>query len=264
MPFRLAASLAALVLLNSAAVARCPAEVAGPPLLWRAALTKNYALAATEVGITFLGHSSFEIASPGGVAIVTDYNAVVVPDRVPDIVTMNNAHTTHFTDFPDPAIKMVLRGWNPGGGQALHNVLFKDVLIRNIPTNVRDFFSGGIRLYGNSVFVYETGNLCIAHVGHLHHRLQPQDLEELGQIDVLMLPVDGAMTLGQDLMIEVMEQVKAPITLPMHYFSGLSLERFVARLRGRASVRLSDTSSIAVSRATLPTTPELVILPNLF
>ena len=51
---------------------------------------------------------------------------------------MNNAHSTHYTDYSDPAIKHVLRGWDPGGGVALHDVTYRDVRVHNVPTNVRE------------------------------------------------------------------------------------------------------------------------------
>ncbi len=39
--------------------------------------------------------------------------------------------------------------------------------------------------------VFETGGLCIAHFSHLHHLLQPADLNTLGHIDIVMVAVDG-------------------------------------------------------------------------
>ena len=57
--------------------------------LWRAAASEG------TVSITFLGHASFLIESPGGVRVVTDYNDMIRAPMTPDIVTMNNAHTTH-------------------------------------------------------------------------------------------------------------------------------------------------------------------------
>ena len=61
--------------------------------------------------ITFLGHSSYQIDTPQGVRAITDYNGVNGFGRKPDIVTMNNAHSTHFTDDPEEGITYVLRGW---------------------------------------------------------------------------------------------------------------------------------------------------------
>src|SRR5215472_8286881 len=93
-------------------VENCPGLVASsPPRLIPAAL--RLALNSDQVRFTYIGHSSFLIESPQLVRIVTDYNDYVRPPLVPDIVTMNHAHTTHFTDHPDPAIRHVLRGWGP-------------------------------------------------------------------------------------------------------------------------------------------------------
>ena len=69
------------------------------------------ALAGDQVRITYIGHSTFLIESPQLVRIATDYNDYVRPPILPDIVTMNHAHSTHYTDHPEPGIKHVLRGW---------------------------------------------------------------------------------------------------------------------------------------------------------
>src|SRR6516164_5066658 len=66
------------------------------------------------VAITFLGHASFLIESPAGVRIVTDYNDAIRAPVTPDIVTMNNAHPTHYSDAVEPGVKYILRGWDPG------------------------------------------------------------------------------------------------------------------------------------------------------
>jgi L-ascorbate metabolism protein UlaG (beta-lactamase superfamily) len=243
------------VLAASAALAACPGPVASrAPLLWRAALAPN------EVSLTFLGHASFLIESPAGVTIVTDYNGYNRPRFTPDIVTMNNAHSSHYTDHSDAGIKYVLRGWDPAGGMAVHNLVYQDVRIRNVPTNVRDV--GGTRYNGNSIFIVELGDLCIAHLGHLHHVLAPEHVADIGQIDVLLVPVDGTYTMDQGGMVEVIDQLHAPLLVPMHYFGAHTLELFLARIRDRYAVRLSDTPSITVSRATLPARPEVLVLPG--
>src|ERR671926_242260 len=85
----------------------CPGLVASTmPRAIPAAM--RLALNADEVRITYSGHSTFLIESPQLVRIATDYNDYVRPPVLPDIVTMNHAHSTHFTDRVDPAIKYVL------------------------------------------------------------------------------------------------------------------------------------------------------------
>ena len=93
-----------------------------------------------RVVVTFVGHSSFQIDTPQGVRAITDYNGVNGFGRRPDIVTMNNAHDTHFTDDPEEGITHVLRGWpsQPGESEAKHEVTLKDMKVWNVPTNARD------------------------------------------------------------------------------------------------------------------------------
>src|SRR3954451_21802747 len=139
--------------------------------IWHAAAGEKAA------AITFLGHASFLIESPEGVRIVPDYNGVHRAKVTPDIVTMNNAHSTHYTDAIEPDVKFVLRGWDPGGGVAHHNLHYRDVRVNNVPTNVRGF--GETRYNGNSIFVFDLADLCIAHLGHLHHTLTEAHLAEI-------------------------------------------------------------------------------------
>ena len=239
----------------------CPGLVAfDAPRILPAAL--RLALDPEQVRITYIGHSSFLIESPQLVRIATDYNDYVRPPVVPDIVTMNHAHTTHFTDHPDPAIKYVLRGWGSTPDQpARHDITVKDVRVRNVPTNIRDW-RGGTERHGNSIFIYETANMCIAHLGHLHHTLNQQQLNEIGRVDVLFVPVDGNLTLDLDGMLEVLQALKAPLMIPMHYFSSYSLNRFLDRARQMWTVEMSEIPSLVISKTSLPTAPKVMVLPG--
>jgi hypothetical protein len=92
------------------------------------------ALNADQVRVTFVGHATFLIESPQLVRIATDYNDYVRPPILPDIITMNHAHDTHYTDHPDPAIKYVLRGWSDTPNQpAQWDLTYRDVRVRNVP-----------------------------------------------------------------------------------------------------------------------------------
>ena len=234
----------------------CPGPVAS-----RRPLIQPAALAQDEVGLTFVGHATFLIESPGGVRAATDYNDHVRPQVVLDVATMNRAHSTHFSNQPDPGIKHVLRGWDPAGGTPRHDLQVGDLRVRNVVTNIRDW-GGGTAFGANSIFVFEMADLCIAHLGHLHHTLTPEHLTQLGKIDVVLVPVDGSWTLDLDGMMEVLTALGAPLVLPMHYFGPSTLERFLARARERYEVALSDTPTITLSRATLPRRPKVLVLPG--
>ena len=234
----------------------CPGLVAARPLPFR-----RVALERDQVRISYVGHSTFLIESPQLVRIATDYNDYVRPPALPDIVTMNHAHSTHYTDSPDPGIKHVLRGWAEDEKPARVDVQVKDVRVRNVPTNIRSW-AGGTERHGNSIFIFEVANLCIAHLGHLHHTLTQQQLNEIGRVDVVLVPVDGTLTLDLEGMIEVLRALKAPLIIPMHYFSAYTLDRFLQRARQDWDVEIADVPSLVVSKASLPAKTKVLVLPG--
>jgi L-ascorbate metabolism protein UlaG (beta-lactamase superfamily) len=248
------------LLFASPAFATCLPIAGKDPLLQPAAYQPASLPEAGTVRLTFLGHSSFLIETPGGASVVTDYNGVYRPPAPPAVVTMNNAHSTHYTDYPDPEIEHVLRGWDPAGGIAEHDLRYKDLRIRNVPTNVREW-SGNTRYNGNSIFVFEVADLCVAHLGHLHHRLTDQHLGELGIIDVLLVPVDGSFTLDVDLMVEVIQQIRPAVVIPMHYFGQPTLANFLERVSESYEIVESGTPVLEISRLNLPWA-KVVVLPG--
>src|SRR5436190_18650359 len=240
----------------------CPGLVAADRPRTIPAAFKLAALSADQTRITYIGHSTFLIESPTLVRIATDYNDYVRSPVLPDVITMNHAHTTHYTESPDPGIPHVLRGWASEYGKPVrHDTQIRDVRVRNVPTNIRDY-GGGTERHGNSIFVFEVANLCIAHLGHLHHTLTEQQLNEIGRVDVVMVPVDGTYTLDIDGMFEVVQALKAPLLIPMHFFSAFTLERFLNRAREKFGVEFSETPSVVVSKSTLPATSKFLVLPG--
>ncbi|WGF87095.1 MBL fold metallo-hydrolase [Marinivivus vitaminiproducens] len=208
--------------------------------------------------ISFLGHATFLIETPGGASAVTDYNGTIQPPYAPDIATMNNAHRTHYTDRPDPAIREVLRGWSEGAEPTVHDVQVEDLRVRNVPTNIRD--AGGTRTSGNSIFVFEAAGLCVAHLGHLHHTLTEMHLAELGMIDVVLAPVDGSYTIGLDGLLEVIRQINPAVVVPMHYFGTATLGRFLeAAAASGWQVDTRSDPTIELSRVSLPYRVVLVL-----
>jgi len=243
-------------------VENCPGLVASDVPRVIPAAFQLAALNSDQVRISFAGHSTFLIESPQQVRIATDYNDYVRPLVRPDIITMNHAHDTHYTDHPDPAIKYVLRGWGRSESEpARHDITVKDVRVRNVPTNIRNW-GGGTERNGNSIFVFEIANMCIAHLGHLHHTLTQQQLNEIGRIDAVMAAVDGNMTLDLDGMVEVLHSLKAPLVIPMHYFSSFTLRGFLDRMRSDFEVESSPIPSVVISKTTLPAKPKVLVLPG--
>ena len=124
----------------------------------------------TRCGLTYVGHSTFLIESPQLVRIATDYNGYVKPPVLPDIVTMNHAHSSHYTDSPEPASSTCCAAGPATRSRRASTSATRDVRVRNVPTNIRTW-GGDTERHGNSIFIFEIANLCIAHLGHLHHTL---------------------------------------------------------------------------------------------
>lgn len=214
-----------------------------------------------RVRIRYLNHASFLIETPGGLIAVTDYTGFLgIGDLVPDVVTMNNAHSTHWTDLPDPRIPNVLRGWAEDGSAADHALDLGEMLVRNVPTDVRDRFGDGVRPNGNSIFVFEVAGLCIGHLGHLHHEPDAAQYAALGRMDVLMVPVDGGYTVNLETMEKVVRRLRSSVVLPMHWFSGRSLEIFLSEMETEFDVVRLEQPDIELSLAGLPSRPTIMVL----
>ena len=239
----------------------CPGLIATRSPLVQPASLRLAALEHDQLRLSYIGHSTFLIESPQLVRIATDYNDYVRSPLLPDIATMNHAHSTHYTLAPDPAIKYVLHGWADDEKPARIDLQYKDVRVRNVPTNIRSF-DGGTERHGNSIFIFEVANLCVAHLGHLHHTLTQQQLNEIGRVDIVLVPVDGSYTLDLDGMVEVLHALKAPLMVPMHYFSAYTLDRFLQRVRQEWDVEVAEIPSLVVSKTSLPAKPKVLVLPG--
>jgi L-ascorbate metabolism protein UlaG (beta-lactamase superfamily) len=214
-----------------------------------------------EVKITFVGHSTYQIESPGGVVIATDYNGVYIPPKLPTVVTMNRAHSTHFTLNPDPAIQYVLHGWSDTPGEkAEHKVTIDDVYIRNVTTDIRNRWGDteSFQENGNSIFIFEIAGLCIGHLGHLHHELTNSHYAEIGRLDILMVPVDGGLTMGADSMSRVVKRLRSALILPMHR-TGAPLQQFLTMFGGSFKIAYASDPVITVSMRNLPKQPQILV-----
>jgi L-ascorbate metabolism protein UlaG (beta-lactamase superfamily) len=128
-----------------------------------------------------------------------------------------------------------------------------------VPTNIREWGTGGTRYAGNSIFVFEAAGLCIAHLSHLHHTLTEEHLKQLGPIDIALVPVDGLYTMPQSRAVEVVEQIKPKVVIPQHVFTPVAVEQFIAILGNKWPVKRSESATAVFSRDALPERQLLVL-----
>ena len=245
-------------------VSQCQMIARGLPSVTFASFSGNAAFevqakANEEVRITYIGHSTFFIETPAGVKIATDYNGWYRPPALPTVVTMNKAHSSHYTMNPEPGIEYVLRGWQDGSEKgADHDVVVGDTYIRNVPTDIRNW-GGSMEPNGNSIFIFEVAGLCIGHLGHLHHELTEKQYAEIGRLDVLMVPVDGGLTMGAESMSRVVQRLRSALILPMHR-RGPPISQFLSMFGKGFDAVTDEDASITVSIRNLPKRPTIHIL----
>ncbi|ADL08894.1 MBL fold metallo-hydrolase [Thermosediminibacter oceani] len=161
--------------------------------------------------IRWFGHACFLLESQTGTKIVTDPFDGSVGYKIPkveaDVVTVSHDHYDHnYVEAVqgDPTIIKAPGEYSTGG-----------VTIKGIPAfhdEVKGAKRGPVVIY-----VYEIDGIRICHVGDLGHLLTKLQVEEIGRVDVLLLPVGGTFTLDAEGAAAVMEQLSPKITIPMHF-----------------------------------------------
>lgn len=161
--------------------------------------------------VRWLGHACFLLTAGDGTKIATDpFNETVgyLPPTVSaDFVTVSHEHFDHNSVRAIDGKPRVIRG--PGEHKAgKHKVI-----------GVESFHdeSMGTKRGQNTIFVFDIDGMHVAHLGDLGHPLTEKQLEAIGQIDVLMIPVGGTYTIDAAGAVEVMRQLNPKVTIPMHY-----------------------------------------------
>ena len=208
--------------------------------------------------INWHGHSSFLIQSGSQTKVIADPNFNVTPGIQADAVTVSNDHYTHNNIEAVAGNPVVLRGityrqtWNP----IRTNV--KDITIVNIPSQ-RGLGWGDV---ANSIFIYEMGSLCLAHLGNIGHLLTAEQEKVLQRVDVMMIPIDARTNLGFEDIVKIIGQVKPPVVIPMHYDDSGQAELFAGFVREFYPVRRIPTAQLTLNRALLPRSTEIFVLAH--
>jgi len=159
--------------------------------------------------INYLGHSTFIIESAKTVVIDPhdpEYGALP-PNLVADIVTVSHGHHDHNY--------IVGVGGSPQVIDKIGSCQVDSIKITGVPTFHDE--ENGVKRGNNIVFVFEIEGARLAHLGDLGHILAAEQLNQIGPIDLVMIPVGGTYTIDADQAVEVVKQLQAKVVLPMHY-----------------------------------------------
>jgi len=161
--------------------------------------------------IEWKGHACFLLNSAKGVRILTDpFNEGVgypLPNVEVDVVTVSHQHGDHNYTDSLPGKPAVVKG---AGNHKVSGIEIKGVATYHDPEQ-------GKKRGSNTVFVIKADGLNICHLGDLGHLLTPGQVSDIGQVDILFVPVGGFFTIDAKQACEVVQQLGPALVLPMHY-----------------------------------------------
>lgn len=208
--------------------------------------------------IVWYGHACFRL-SEGGVVIITDPPSDDLGYERPriraDVVTISHEHAGHNN-------RVGFRG-GPRFFDGPGEYEVKDVFITGIEM-YHDARNGANR-GRNTVFLFDFDGLTVCHLGDLGHVPTQQQVEELSEADVLLIPVGGLHTIDASKATEVISLIEPRIVIPMHYKTSLEkakldpLDKFFKEM-GLAPI--SAQSEFKITKPSLPEETEVVVLEH--
>jgi L-ascorbate metabolism protein UlaG (beta-lactamase superfamily) len=206
--------------------------------------------------IIWLGHASFRLKSKDATIITDPYDKSLGlgnPGQKADIVTVSHKHPHHDAVATVKGEPRVIDG--PGEYET------RGVFITGVWSYADD--QKGKERGRNNIFLYQLDDLNVCHLGSLGHTLSPKQLEALGSVDVLLVPVGGQNALSASKASEVISQIEPRVVIPMHYSTGRenleldSLDKFTKEM-GLKDVVAQD--KFASKASDLGETTQIVVL----
>lgn len=208
------------------------------------------------IGLQWFGQAMFLLTSPGGTTVLLDpfidIGYTVPPPLDTNVATITHEHPDHNNDALGGANATVFRGLTADGWADMDETV-NDVRVRTVQTYHDD--TQGTQRGRNAAFVFEIGDLRFAHLGDLGHTLDQEQIDAIGAIDVLMIPVGGTFTIDGAGATSVTGQLAPKMVFPMHYQTaraGGSLANADAFLADKTVAQVGDTT-IRIAQDTLPT-----------
>ncbi len=209
--------------------------------------------------IKWLGHACFLITSEEGLKVITDPYTVggsinYSPIReVADIVVVSHGHADHNNVSAVRGKPEVVKD---SGTKTAKGVQFRGV------ATYHDTAQGKQR-GTNTVFCFTLDDIKLCHLGDLGHLISQGQVNEIGAVDILFIPVGGFYTIAAANASQVCDQLKSKVIIPMHFktpqctYPIAGVDDF---LRGKVNVEKMDSSEIEFKLDELPAVTQIVVL----
>ncbi len=207
------------------------------------------AASAGEITLKWFGHACFLITSSRGVRILTDpFDATVgypVPQVEADVVTSSHDHFDHNNVSAARQNPTALKGkgkYEKNGVRIYPVASFHDT-------------EHGAKRGPNTIFVMEVDGMRLVHMGDIGHDLSRQQLDEIGRVDVLLVPVGGTYTIDAAGARRLVEATSPRVVIPMHYKTpavGMPIAGVDGFIVGLENVVRHDSNEIRLRSGSLP------------
>jgi len=205
--------------------------------------------------INWLGHSCFRIRGKSATIITDPYSPGLgysLGKQTAKIITVSHQHPGHsYVQGIDGNPRLVT---GPGEYE------ISGVLIIGIAT-FHDA-DGGKERGKNTIYLMEVDEVSVCHLGDLGHMLTAGQVEEIGNVDVLLLPVGGVSTIDATLAAKVVRQLEPKVVIPMHYKTPLSmeLEPVEGFLKEIGVQEISAQDKLSFTKSRLPLSTQVFLL----
>ncbi|MHA1409453.1 MAG: MBL fold metallo-hydrolase [Candidatus Odinarchaeia archaeon] len=212
------------------------------------------------VKITWLGHACFAVEGENVVVVTDPHDGKGIGLKPPsikgDIILVSHGHYDHADGVP-----LVKKEDSVVLQEFVGEKEVKGVKIKGI-RSYHDLSQGKERGI-NVIYVFEVDGLKFAHLGDLGHVLGSDAVEEIGQIDVLFIPVGGTYTIDHSGATKLYNEIKPKIAIPMHFKTEgltLPLTKVDTFLAGKQEAKRLGVNQLEVSKETLPENSEIIAL----
>lgn len=207
--------------------------------------------------ITWYGHSCFRLRSRSGTVVTDPYGddlGYKLPRLRADIVTVSHDHPDHANVKAVSGKPKVIDG--PGEYE------IKGVFVIGIPTRYEE--SSKQAELRNTVYLIDLDGVTVCHLGDVRRVPTQAQIEELGEIDVLLVPVGGGSTLGAAKASEVISLLEPKVVIPMHYKTnqprGLKLQPVSQFLKEMGLKEVAPEDRVNITKSGLPSETQIVVM----
>ena len=169
-----------------------------------------------------------------------------------DLVCVSNDHPNHANTGVIEGNVPVLRG--PGEYE------IKSVLVTGLDTQKR---RGDQQPPRNTAFLVELDEVTVCHLGDLASALSTDQKEQLGSVDVLLIPIGGHCTIDAAAAAETISLIEPKFVVPMHYgteTSALDLDGIDRFLKEMGIHDIEPQARLSVTKSNAPEATQVVLL----